>query len=178
MAMPDPLGPLSHAETLTAAALKQSAQFNAFILRDGLTLEESYAAGINFEVIERPNPEVEAFTVQQLSDQRPLVCIYPDDLTLSRAASNTIQSAGRVRVLLEANYLQAAVEDPSLASEQERLRWWKNKTGQMLWEMFSASHDSGWTIQRIEEFDYWTRNVLDPDNQMFGMTCLLYWGVE
>ena len=170
--MPAPRGPLSCSEHLMGQALLLSDEFKIFA-KDGPNTPA--VDRIKFEIIERPDPELDYFSVQNLEDVRPFVCIYPSDFSMARVASQGILFNGSLQLLFEASYNDI---DPKLRNESEILRFWKNRVGVILKEAFSRSHDNIFNIARIDNLVWWTRSLIKPEDQHLGFSCVVSWGPD
>lgn len=177
MVMPAPEGPLSCSEHLMGQALLQSEEFLRFT---GDSPETPAVDRIHFEMITRPNPDLDYFTVENLTTTRPFVCIWPFDLSGVRIASQAIQFNGSLQVHFEYTWDEAFADDPNLdeTKEAEILRWWKNRIGLILQQAFQNSHDTIMNIRRIGQLNWWTRNPLKPSDQHLGFNCVVEWGPD
>jgi hypothetical protein len=177
MAMPQPVGPISVPEYLAAKAFLRSAEFRTFIGAGSSPIPApENVEGIKFEIIERPNPELDYFEIANMRESRPFLCIWPFGLQSNRIASQSVLYRGNIQLLFEQNYDQALLTAENLESESEVIRWWKNRVGKIISEAFSSSHDTIFNIQQITEMNWWTRSPIEPEDQHLGFTASIGWG--
>ena len=177
MTLPAPRGPLSYSEHLMGQSLLLSQEFLRFANHSDVTPASD---AIKFEMIQRPDPDLDYFAIENVQAVRPFVCIWPFNIDAVRIGSSAIQFGGSVQLLFECNWCAALEDDPNIdpTNESEIIRWWKNRIGMIITESFAGAHDRIFNIRRIGQLAWWTRNPLEPSDQHLGFTCVVEWGPD
>lgn len=179
MTMPPPVGPVSMPEYLMARALISSATFRSLYGVSSASITPEQAESIKFEIIDRPDPDLDYFEIENLRDSRPFVCIWPFELDSIRIASQAILFRGNLQLLFERNYPDSAEKTAlGIETESEVLRYWKNTVGLIIQESFAGSHDRIFNVRRMGQLNWWTRSPVEPEDQHLGFSLVVEWGPD